>query len=182
MTISREEAGEQLAEIDGIVERVKQSRIYRVAGEIIILWGVVELARFAFFSFARQLAASWWMLTDAVGIVLTLVMLYRARLTNKAMLLRVVAAFALFYAFGWIWSDLLGGFAARQQATFWPTLFLFGYALAGLWFGAGFFALGVGLTALILAGYVWAGDYYWTWLAITTGGGFIACGYWMRRA
>ena len=66
--------------------------------------------------------------------------------------------------------------------AFWPTLLLFGYALAGLWFGAAFSAIGLGLTALILMRYVWAGTGFALWLALVTGGGFILCGLWMRRA
>jgi len=66
--------------------------------------------------------------------------------------------------------------------AFWPTLLLFGYALAGLWFGAAFSAIGLGLTALILMRYVWAGTAFALWLALVTGGGFILCGLWMRRA
>ena len=42
--------------------------------------------------------------------------------------------------------------------------------------------LGLGLTALILAGYVWAGAAFPLWLAAVSGGGFILCGLWMRRA
>ena len=66
--------------------------------------------------------------------------------------------------------------------AFWPTLFLFGYALAGLWFGAAFSAIGVGLTALILAGYACSGAAFPLWAAAVSGGGFILCGLWMRRA
>jgi hypothetical protein len=62
--------------------------------------------------------------------------------------------------------------------AFWPTLFLFGYALAGLWFGAAFSAIGLGLTALILAGYVWSGAAFSLRLAVVCGGGFILCGLW----
>ena len=91
-------------------------------------------------------------------------------------------AFALFYAFGWIWSHLIGRFGPREEMAFWPTLFMFGYALAGLWFGAAFSAIGLGLAALIVAGYFWAGDAFNLWQAAVTGVGFIACGLWMRRA
>jgi hypothetical protein len=54
-------------------------------------------------------------------------------------------------------------------------------ALAGLWFGAAFAALGLGLSALALAGYLWSGEGFNLWLAAVNGGGFILCGLWMRR-
>ncbi len=52
----------------------------------------------------------------------------------------------------------------------------------GLWFGAAFSAIGLGLTALILAGYVWSGEAFLLWQAFVTGFGFMLCGLWMRRA
>ena len=66
--------------------------------------------------------------------------------------------------------------------AFWPTLFLFGYAVAGLWFGAAFTTIGIGLTALTLAAYFWSGAPFSLCMAVITGGGFILCGLWMRRA
>jgi hypothetical protein len=66
--------------------------------------------------------------------------------------------------------------------AFWPTLFMLGYTLAGLWFGLAFTALGLVLTALILAGYFWSGEWFSLWLAIFNGGGLILCGVLMRRA
>ena len=95
---------------------------------------------------------------------------------------RTLAAFLLFYAFGWIWANLIGDFSPRQQMAFWPTLFLFGYAVAGLWFGPAFTAIGLGLTALIVATYFWSGAAFPLCMAVVTGGGFILCGLWMRRA
>jgi hypothetical protein len=59
---------------------------------------------------------------------------------------------------------------------------LFGYALAGLMFGGAFTAIGVGLSALIMAGYLSiAGVAFNVFLAIVNGGGLILCGLWMRR-
>ena len=45
MTIRSDEAAAMLADVDSVVARVKQSRIYRNAALIIILWGVVDLVR-----------------------------------------------------------------------------------------------------------------------------------------
>ena len=45
MTIRSDEAAAMLADVDSVVAKVKQSRIYRSAALIIILWGVVNLVR-----------------------------------------------------------------------------------------------------------------------------------------
>jgi len=51
-----------------------------------------------------------------------------------------------------------------------------------LWFGWAFTAIGLGLTALIVAAYFWSGAAFSLSMAVITGGGFILCGLWMRRA
>ena len=45
MTVRSDEAAAMLADVDSVVARVKQSRLYRTAALIMILWGVVNLAR-----------------------------------------------------------------------------------------------------------------------------------------
>jgi hypothetical protein len=116
-----------------------------------------------------------------LGIVLTVLMLRRTG-RKAAGPVRALAAFGLFYAFGFVWTEFIGHFGAREMSVFWHTLFLFGYSLAGLWFGAGFLAIGLGLTALILAIYFLSGAAFPALMAIVAGGGYILCGYWMRRA
>lgn len=180
--MNKQQAGAQLAEIAEIAARVKQSRIYRVGGDIIMVWGALQFVRYAYLVAAPRWAGSTWFLVDAIGVVATIAMVRRASGHNLQTLGKALAAFALFYAFGWVWADLIGSFAPRQLATFWPTLFLFGYSLAGLWFGFGFAALGLTVTGLILVGYVFVGEWYPLWLAVVTGGGFLLCGLWMRRA
>lgn len=183
MTISANEAGSMLADVDAIVARVKRSRLYRRTGEITIMWGVLTVLG----HLAELAAPHWalwsWIADNALGVALTFVLIQRARAQGQAQIpLRLLGGFALFFAFGFIWSDLIGQFEPRQVEVFWPSLFLFGYALAGLWFGAAFSALGLGVTALILAGYFWAGPWLSLWLAVFNGGGFILCGLWMRRS
>jgi len=182
MTMDRRQAGAQLAEIETIVARVKQSRIYRVAGDICIVWGVAHFARYLVITQAPAPARAHWYVVDVVAVALTLALLARGAAGRHLGAWKPAAALALFYGFGWIWSQLIGNFDGRQSAAFWPTLFLFGYSLAGLWFGVGFTALGLSLTALIVGGYVFAGAWLPLWLTLSTGGGFILCGLWMRRA
>ena len=182
MTIRSDEAAAMLADVESVVAKVRQSRIYRNAALIIMLWGAVDLVRDALIAIAPAWFGSRWFFIDAVGVAGTIAILSYGVGPGARLPFRTLAAFLLFYAFGWIWSDLIGDFSPRQQMAFWPTLFLFGYAVAGLWFGPAFTAIGLGLTALILAGYLWSGEAFALWLALVTGGGFILCGLWMRRA
>jgi hypothetical protein len=183
MTISADEAGAMLADVDAVVARVKRSRIYRRIGDVTTLWGAIIVFGDLFATAAPRWALWEWRIADTAGIAATLFVIWRAHPPGGARVpLRLLAAFALLFAFGFVWSDLLGRFGWREIDAFWPTLFLFGYALAGLWLGAAFTALGLGLTALIVAGYFWSGDWFSLWLAVVNGGGFILCGRWMRRA
>ena len=183
MTISSHEAGAMLAEVDAIVARVKRSRIYRRTGDITILWGAIILLGHLAQAMAPRWALLAWHLDDALGVAATLVLMLRGRASIGIRIpLRLLGAYALFFAFGFVGSELIGHFGSRELSVFWPTLFLFGYALAGLWFGAAFSALGLGVSALILAGYFWAGPWFELWLAFVNGGGFILCGLWMRRS
>ncbi len=182
MTIRSDEAAAMLADVESIVARVKQSRVYRNAALIIILWGGVDLVRDLLIAMWPTWFAPRWFLADAAGVVGTVALLRFGAAPAGRFPLRILAAFALFYAFGWVWSQLLGQFGPREEMAFWPTLFLFGYTLIGLWFGLAFSAIGLGLTALILVGYVWSGDAFLLWQALVTGFGFMLCGLWMRRA
>jgi len=182
MTIRSDEAAAMLADVDSVVAKVKQSRIYRSAALIIMLWGAINLARDGLIALAPGWFGPRWFLVDAIGIAGTIFVLSRGATVGARPPMRTLAAFLLFYAFGWVWANLIGDFGPRQQMAFWPTLFLFGYAVAGLWFGPAFTAIGLGLTALIVAAYFWSGAAFSLSMAVITGGGFILCGLWMRRA
>jgi hypothetical protein len=181
-TISSEQASAMLADVDGVVRRVKQSRIYRRSGDIFIVWGALQFAREALFAIFPRLAVIGWFSVDLVGIVLTVLMLRRDLGGRGRLPLRVLATFALFYGFGWLWADVIGAFGPRQLAAFWPTLFDFGYAVVGLWFGAAFLVIGLGAAAATVAAFLWASDSFWLALSIINGGALILIGLWMRRA
>jgi hypothetical protein len=182
MTIDPGEASKALADIDAVIQKVKQSRDYRIAGAMMILWGViVAIANLVCIAAPRW--SGWiWLAMDALGVAATLAMLQRGLPRRARFPARFLAAVLLFFVFGMMWSQAFGRFGPRQLDAFWPTLFLFAQTLAGLWFGAAFSMLGLALTALILAGYFWSGDWFALWLAAFNGGGLILCGLLMRRA
>ena len=181
MSISPNEAQAMLADIDGVVANVKQSRTYKIASRIIILWGAIVISGNLLALVAGRWTGYSWIAVDFLGLVATLWMLIRGP-KDFAFSWRYVEATLLFVAFGFVWSLVLGGMRPRELEAFWPTLFLFGYALAGIWFGRLFTIIGCGLAILVVAGYFWSGPYFNLYLAAVNGGGFILCGYAMRRA
>ena len=182
MTISADEATATLADIDGVVARVKQSTIYRSTSLTFFLWGVVIIIGNCLAMIWPRWAGWTWLAINICAAIATAAIIRRGSDATMQWPLRFIAAFVLFFIFGWIWCNEIGHFGPRQMDAFWPTLFMLGYTLAGLWFGVAFTALGLVLTALILAGYFWSGEWFSLWLAIFNGGGLILCGVLMRRA
>jgi hypothetical protein len=85
----------------------------------------------------------------------------------------------LFY--GFIFVLLLWPLDGRQLAAFWPTLFMLGTILMGLWLGRFFIVCGVLVTLLTIIGFYWSGPWFPLWMAAVNGGGLIASGLWLRR-
>jgi MFS family permease len=182
MTIDPGEASKALADIDAVIQKVKQSRVYGIAGAAMILWGAIVVAANVICAATPRWSGWIWLAMDALGVAATFVLLRRGLPERARFPARFLAAVLLFFVFGMMWSKPLGRFGPRELDAFWPTLFLFAQTLAGLWFGAAFSVLGLALTALILAGYFWSGEWFTLWLAVFNGGGLILCGLLMRRA
>ena len=101
----------------------------------------------------------------------------------RSVALRVMLAFRMLVAFGFLCAHVLGHFTPRQQGTFWTIYFMLFYALAGLWFGTAFVVIALTITALTLVGYVFVtGDAFLPWMAVVNGAGLIVGGLWMRRS
>lgn len=183
MSIDKTEAAAALADISRVIAGVKQSRIYRTSASMLILWGVVVTLGYLFAFFVPQRAAAGWLILQIAGTLLTLAasVNWGSRQGRTGAEWRFGALMLLIFAFGTLWSNVLGHFGPREMNVFWPTLFTFCYCVAGLWFGGAFTALGVGITALSVAGYFWAGAWLELYMAVVNGGGLVLCGLLMRR-
>jgi hypothetical protein len=185
MTIDSKEASEALSEISEIVHRVRQSRIYDLASQIMIAAGVLVLAgNLATFASPRH-GAYIWITINVLNVVVAAVIATRGAKTTglHAFDYRVFVAFALFYAFGVLCCNVLGHLGPREQGTFWPIYFMLFYCIAGLWFGRAFMVIGLAITVLTLIGYGFIGGAaFLLWMAAINGGGLILSGLWMRRS
>jgi hypothetical protein len=181
--IDRQQARAALADIDDVVHRVRQSRIYDLNSRIMVLWGVLAFAgNIATWLWPRY-GGSIWIAVDVTGVagMFAISVANYGRTRVRSFDLRVLAVFLLFFAFGHFCADVLGHFTPRQQGTFWPIYFMLFYSIAGLWFGYAFIAIGLGITALTLIGYYCIGEAFPLWMAFVNGGGLILGGLWMRR-
>jgi hypothetical protein len=185
-SIDSKEAATALNDIEEIVHRVRQSRIYDVASQIMIMWGALVFAgNLANWGWPQQ-GALIWISVNVLGVVGTLAIMassYARTGESRGFDVRMLVAYLLFFAFGYLCSTVLGHYTPRQLGTFWPIYFMLFYSIAGLWFGYAFVAIGIGISALTLIGYFFVlGPAFLPWMAFVNGGGMILGGLWMRRS
>ena len=181
--IDSKEAAAALSDIDDIVRRVRQSQIYNLASLIMIWWGVLVFVANVATWFWPWYANYIWPAANIGGVAGTVVIsaLLQIRTRIRAADNRVVAAYVLFYAFGYFCTSVLGHFGPRELGAFWPIYFMLFYVLAGLWFGRAFVAIGLGITVLTLIGYFYVlGGAFLLWMAVVNGCGLVLGGLWMR--
>ncbi|MHB8270697.1 hypothetical protein [Bradyrhizobium sp.] len=182
--IDSKQATEALTDIDEIVRRVRQSRIYNFSSLMLIMWGALVFAGYVTSYIWPRTNGLHWLVLDAIGLAGSLAIgaSTRRRAGVNTFSTRFLAAFVLFIVFGCILSIGVGHLRPRQMDAFWPIYFMMVYTIAGLWFGYAFVAIGVGITALTLIGYFFAGDWFNLWMAVVDGGGLMLGGLWMRRS
>lgn len=181
--IDSKEASAALADIDDIVQRVKQSQLYELASTAALWWGVLVFAGNVVTWLWPIYAVYAWPAVDILGVggLVAFRLLSPPHVHGAGFDIRLVLVFVLFFAFGYICTNVLGHFGPRALGAFWPIYFMLFYMLAGLWFGYAFVAIGVGITALTLIGYFYIGEAFPLWMAFVNGGGLIVGGLWMRR-
>ena len=181
--IDSRQASEALAEIDDIVQRVRQSQLYDQGSVAAILWGALVFAGNVATWLWPRYGVYTWITVDAMGVVglVAIGVYYRSRKHARTFDVRIFLTLALLFAFGFFCANILGHFTPRQEGTFWPIYFMLFYTVAGLWLGYAFVAIGLGITALTLIGYFYIGEAFPLWMAFVNGGGLILGGLWMRR-
>jgi uncharacterized membrane protein YeaQ/YmgE (transglycosylase-associated protein family) len=183
-SIDPKEAASALSDIESIVHRVRQSRIYNLASLIMIMWGALVFAGYLDAWLLPRSAGYGWIVVYIAGIVgsIAISASQHARDGVRTFDIRMFVAFVLFVAFGAFCSGVLAHLTPRQMGTFWPIYFMLVYTIAGLWAGRAFVAIGIGITVLTLIGYFFIGDPFDLWMAFVNGGGLILGGLWMRRS
>lgn len=181
--IDSKEASAALSDIDDMVKRVRQSRIYDQASQIAIASGGLVFAGNIATYIAPGYSIFIWPTVNALNVVaVAAISLINGPNSGIGTFdFRVLAAFLLFFAFGLLCSSVLGHFGPREMGTFWPIYFMLFYCIAGLWFGRAFLAIGLAITALTLVGYLFiTSAAFLLWMAMVNGVGLIVSGLWMR--
>ena len=181
--IDSKQAAAALSDINDMVARVRQSRIYDQASKIAIVAGaLVFIGNIANFV-APGYAVFIWPTVNALNVVavVAISLVQGPKAVIGGFDFRVLGAFLLFFGFGLLCTVVLGHFGPREMGTFWPIYFMLFYCIAGLWFGRAFLAIGLAIIVLTLIGYLFiTSAAFLLWMAVANGGGLIVSGLWMR--
>lgn len=138
---------------------------------------------YLFTEFFPREARTTWLAILAVGLVANF-LIVRAQVRARrpaARDWRLMYAMLVLVGYGFVCHALLGPLAGRETAALWPSLFMFGFVLAGLWLGRFFLVCGLVATGLILIGYFALGAWFYLWMAAVQGVTLILGGLWLRR-
>src|ERR1700710_3018041 len=100
--IDSREASEALADINDMVRRVRQSRIYHLASQMMVMWGVLTFAGYLITYFVPRYAFIGWIAVYVIGIPgwAWLSVANQPRSGVRTFGLKIFLAFAIFFAFG----------------------------------------------------------------------------------
>lgn len=165
-----------------LVEQYAHQSVY------LILWGMIwTLAYGVAFFVSRDIAGRLWPWLGVGGALLSWgnAILRRPKLTAMASARSLRTGLFISFAFlgyWFLWLFLLKPLRYEQVTTFATTVFMFAYVLAGLIAGAQFFLwLGLSITALALANYLYGGPYFDLILAGLGGFGLMGGGVYLSR-
>ena len=182
MTIDRNDASLSLSEIDAVQKRTRRALIYSGSSTSLLIWGVLVAIGYIATHFAPGHADPVWAAIFVIGLGSGFgIRAWRARTKVQTWDSRIHYALIVMICFGAFWVYLIPREHYREIAAFWPTLFMFGYVVAGFWLGRFFTYCGLIVTALTIVGYFWLGAWFYLWMAAVSGGGMIAGGIWLRR-
>lgn len=177
------EARQALAAVRAVQDRARRSLSLAGGGEILMIWGLVWLVGYlANYVTSYPLAGRIWVAVDAIGLVATLVVVGRSQGRFADPLGPRIGALWLslvVFAFLWLWAaaPLDGTQIGFLAATF----AMFGYVVMGLWLDLVFLAVGLGVTAIAAAGFVWFRADFDLWMALLGGGTLLGSGLYVRR-
>lgn len=181
--IDSQQATAALADIDDMVRRVRQSRIYELASQLMVMWGVLVFAGYLVTWLVPRYAVIGWIAVYVIGIGGwgAFSAINRPKSGARSFDLKLLYALAMIIIFG-VFLCIFAQFGPRQLSTFWPIYFMLFYSIAGLWFGYAFIVIGFAVSALTVVGHFYAGNAFDLWMAFVNGGGLILGGLWMRRS
>jgi hypothetical protein len=187
--IDPQSAASALDDIERIERRATEERRYIGAASTYFLWGGLTGFGYLLSQFAPAYAEGVWHCLLISGVVGMVLIDRRGRKYSHVSAGRRIADFRPLYVqvmtlvFVYLWYFLLGGTSVghREAAIFFPTVFMFSLAVAGLWIGRYIAYSGLAVAASLFAVYLWSGPWFNYLMALCCGGGLILVGWLFRR-
>lgn len=183
MTIDPKSASLSLTDVAHVERRTREALRYGGASVNLFWWGALTTVGYILDNATPAVAGIAWQILMITGIAGSFAIghWYCRRGVAGTGDQRIFYALVALFLFGTLWTRLFGTFTGRGLDAFWPTLFMFGFVIAGFWVGRFFVVIGLVVTALTIVGFLWSGPLFPLWMAAVNGGGLIAGGVWLRR-
>ena len=182
MSISREEAASALSQIDLTTERSREMKGYRIAGPILMAWGVIWAVGYCGMGVLPLRQWAWmWLGLDVLGIVLALIIRRRyGGATSRAW--RHAAATGAIIAFMAVTQHLFRASSPGPDLIYPGLVCGFAYVMIGLWRLHRLAWIGLAMFAASLAGLYLLPHGLTYWMAAVGGIGLFLGGLWLRKA
>jgi hypothetical protein len=180
-----------LADVERVAEHTRKTIAYGAAAPLMIVWGTIWLLGF--------IASQWefgirhrvvWSVLGVIGFGISIIL----RLSRRGSPVKsprtflIVQSWLLLLVYTGLWAFLMArgqsaggaGSLSEQQShalvAFVCTVPMFAYAVMGLWLGRFYLWLGLTVTAVALAGYLYLPGQFYLVMGVFGGGSFIAAG------
>ncbi|HEY1722679.1 MAG TPA: hypothetical protein VGG27_15650 [Magnetospirillaceae bacterium] len=183
MSIDPQTAASSLSDVERVEQRTREAVWYFGASTFLFWWGGISTIGNVFEHFEPLYAAKAWAVLTVLAFIGSFVIARSRRHSDERRRAdnRILYAQLILVVFGLLWTQVLGTIGYRELDAFWPTLWMFGFMIAGLWVGRFFVWCGMSVTLLTIAGYYWAGNWFEIWMAVLNGAALIGGGFWLRR-
>ena len=186
--ISPEEARESLELVEATMRQMQRAVVHAGTPYFFLIWGIVWTLGFRstyFLGPISPLVGIVWAVLDALGVIGSFLVGWwvASRLRHPL----YSPTIGLFWLAWIVYGALIVYFARPQSGDQFSLLIalfaMFGYVVSGIILRGRFLiGLGVVLTVVIIAGYLFIPAYYNLWMAVFGGGSLVAAGLYMRYA
>ena len=184
MKVDFEQARAALESAAATRHRSAQLRSYALASPYLLLWGAIWVLAFGLCQWQPERSGLIWMVFDVIGVALGLVIVLRrpGRRKSNVVGVRYVGICASLCLFFWAAFFILRPVHSEQIAAFISLTVAMIYVVGGLVLGKWRIVVtGAILAFIMLFGYVFFQNHFFSWMSIVGGGVLLGAGFWLKR-
>ena len=181
MPPSREEAAQALREISNVQARVAGFQDYRFEASQLLLWGLLNIIGCVGSALFAGYLLPIWLGVVVVGLLLGVFMAVHSAPRVPGVIWRYLLVILSILLFDVILHVIFWPVSPRQGSMIVPLFVATIYIVRGAQSRPRYIAVGALLAVLSMLSFLFAGDGYWYWLALSWGGTFVVSGLWLRR-